>query len=275
MCAETEKRLTGMLNEFSEEYLDDEYWDLTIKLADRLVESGISFKRGRLENWACAIILAVGQLNFLFDYQTRPYITQDFLCSYFGSNRQTVTVKARDIRRALKLKLGDEEFSTRTVLMMNIPESNHDLDRIRPLDEVKFLLSQKPPSDVWDVENTELVDLIHDDKIDDELYSHLRNAYFIGYFSGPVLVKIDDSEGKFLIPLFTSMDECDLIINAFKDFKPDTWPLVNALSYIGSERFNGVILNPDIDDFIVSTEMLARVYEDYENIDYWHIFYAR
>lgn len=275
MTAERQEKLIEMVKGFSDEYLDDEYKDLNIRLALKLFESDASVQRGRLENWACAIILTVGQLNFLFDHQTTPYVTQDFLCSYFGSKRQTITIKARDIRRSLNLKLGDEEFSTDFVLMMNIPESDVDLKRIRQLDEVKFLVSQKPPSDVWDVENTQLTDLIHDNQINDKFYSLLRSAYFICFYSGHLMLLVNEDDGKFKIPLFTSMDECNIIMGAFKDVEPKTWPLVNVLTYLGNDRFNGVILNPDVDDFIVTDEMIDRVYANHENIDYWQIFYAR
>lgn len=274
MTDDRQKMLIEMVKGFSEEYLDEEYMDLNIRLALKLIESDASLERGRLENWACAIILTVGQLNFLFDHQTTPYVSQDFLCSYFESKRQTITIKARDIRRSLNLKLGDEEFSTDFVLMMNIPESDEDLKRIRQLDEVKFLVSQKPPSDVWDVENTQLTDLIHDNQINDKFYSLLRSAYFICFYSGCQMLLVDDGDGKFKIPLFTSMDECSIIMGAFKDVVPKTWPLVNVLTYLGNDRFNGVILNPDVDDFIVTDEMIDRAYANHENIDYWQIFYA-
>lgn len=274
MTDDRQKMLIEMVKGFSEEYLDEEYMDLNIRLALKLIESDASLERGRLENWACAIILTVGQLNFLFDHQTTPYVSQDFLCSYFASKRQTITIKARDIRRSLNLKLGDEEFSTDFVLMMNIPESEEDLKRIRQLDEVKFLVSQKPPSDVWDVENTQLIDLIHDNQINDKFYSLLRSAYFICFYSGHLMLLVNEDDGKFKIPLFTSMDECSIIMSAFKDVVPKTWPLVNVLNYLGNDRFNGVILNPDADDFIITGEMIDRVYANHENIDYGHIFYA-
>ena len=275
MYDDVSERLIEMIEGFSDEYLNDEYRELNIKLALRLIESDFPLEKGRLENWASAIILAVGQLNFLFEYPTKPYITQDFLCSYFGSKRQTITIKARDIRRRLKLKLGDEEFSTGFVLMMNIPESDEDLKRIRQLDEVKFLISQTPPGDVFDVENNELNELIHDSKFNDELYSLLRSAYLICFYSGIRMVKVDEGNGKYLIPLSTSIDECSLILSNLDDVEPKTWPLANVINYMGSESFNGVILNPEVDDFIISKEMLARIFADYENIDYWHIFYAR
>ncbi len=161
---EAEAQLIEMIGEFSDIYLDEEFKYLNVKLAIRIIEGDeFSIRRGKLENWACAIILAVGQLNFLFDIQLKPFVTQDMLCNYFKVKRQSATIRARDIRRALNLKLGDEEFSTEFVLSMNIPESDEDLKRIRQLDEVKFLISQDYPEDVDAVDNTELVDLIRND----------------------------------------------------------------------------------------------------------------
>ena len=84
MTAERQEKLIEMLRGFSDEYLDDEYKDLNMRLASELIESDASIQRGRLENWACAIILTVGQLNFLFDHQTTPYVTQDFQGCFQG-----------------------------------------------------------------------------------------------------------------------------------------------------------------------------------------------
>lgn len=259
MCDDVSERLIEMIKGFSDEYLNEEYRELNIKLALRLIESDFPLGKGRLENWASAIILAVGQLNFLFEYPTKPYITQDFLCSYFGSKRLSITVKARDIRRHLKLKLDDEEFSTGLVLMMNIPESDDDLKRIRQLDEVKFLISQTLPGDVFDVENNELNELIHDSKINDEIYSLLRSPYIICFYSGIRMLKVDEGNGKYLIPLSTSIDECSLILSNLEDVEPKTWPLVNVINYMSSESFHAVVLNPEVDNFIILKEMLAKI----------------
>lgn len=73
----------------------------------------VPFKRGKLEIWASGIIYALGQINFLFDKSFEPYSTADEICKFFGTKKTTTSNKARDIRKLLKLKIGDKDFSTK------------------------------------------------------------------------------------------------------------------------------------------------------------------
>lgn len=80
MISQKQEQLIEMVSKFSDEYLDDELKALNLKLLDRLSDTpDVSLNRVKPENWACAIIMAVGQLNFLFDLAIKPYITQDML----------------------------------------------------------------------------------------------------------------------------------------------------------------------------------------------------
>lgn len=265
-----------MVSKFSDEYLDDELKALNLKLLDRLSDTpDVSLNRGKPENWACAIIMAVGQLNFLFDLAIKPYITQDMLCGYFKSNRQSVTVRARDIRRLLKLKLGDEEFSTGFVLSMEIPESEDDLKRIRQLDEVKFLISNNRPDDERDVENDELLKVIREGGNDGKLRKLLRKSYFICFQGENRTMVIDDGDGNFKVPVFTDMDKCSAVMGAFFGSWPVAWPFANMIHYLSNDRFQGVVINPDTDDFDVSQKLIGEIYKNHKNIDYWHIFFSR
>lgn len=276
MVAQKQEFLIEMISKFSDEYLDDEFKALNLKLLDRLSDTPeVSLNRGKPENWACAIIMAVGQLNFLFDYPIKPYITQDMLCGYFTSKRQSVTIKARDIRRLLNLKLGDEEFSTSFVLSMGIPESEDDLKRIRQLDEIKFLISNNRPDDEKNVENEELLKMIHEGCIDEKFRMLLRKSYFIFFRGENGMIGIDAGDGNFKVPLFTDFDKCSALMGAFFGARPVVWPFVNVIDYIGAERFKGVLINPETDNFTVSEEIIEDVYENHENIDYWHIFFPK
>lgn len=96
---------------FSDEYLDDEFKSINVKLANELVgRDDISFEDDDVEMWACGIVFAVGQLNFLFDGLYHPHITRDDVCGYFAVGRINANNKARDIRRILNLKLGIVSF---------------------------------------------------------------------------------------------------------------------------------------------------------------------
>ena len=282
MCDEVHERIVEMIGEFSEEYLDGEYKELGIKLADRLAQTeGISFKDDTAENWACAIIFAVGQLNFLFERISDPYVTRDGLCHHFSASRTRITNKAKDIRRRLELKLGNEEFSTEFVLSLGIPEDDVDLKRIRIFNEVKSQISDRP-KDEESLDNTQILDLIskirHGENPDenlDELLMILRSAYFIRPFSSYQGLFVDAGNGKYQIPAFTSVEECRYMMNDFEDVRLKLWPFLNALSPVDRRNFEGVIINPNCEGFIITPEMIRRVYPNPEHFDYWEIFFLR
>ena len=279
MSIEKQKLLIEMLCEFCDEYLDEEFRMLNVRMAEKLLDrDDFSIGRDKTESWACAIALAVGQLNFLFDTSFNPFITQNKLCRYFGVSRQNATLKSRDIRRLLELRLGDEEFSTEFVLSLDIPKSDDDLKRIRLLNEVKPLIASKRPDNVEDIENTELLGLFEefhkDPQNDEKLIKLLRKTFFVQFTSHNQSLKQVLDLNKFRIPLFTSIDECGNFMNDFEDVKLYSWPFSNVIDYLDNSNFNGVIINPESDGFVVSRDMIEKVFVNHENIDYWSIFFT-
>ena len=134
MTALKERQLIEMVSSFCCEKLDEEYRELSVKLVQKLARKReVPFKRGNLENWASGIIYAIGQINFLFDDSFDPYATPDDICSYFGTKKSTASNKARDIRKLLNLKLGDEEFSTELILNSNVRGFGGDLSQAKTL----------------------------------------------------------------------------------------------------------------------------------------------
>ena len=269
-----------MIEEFSARYLDEEYMNLSVKLAHRLVETdGFSFGRDGPEVWACAIIFAVGQLNFLFEGRWDPYVDRDRLCGYFSATRIKINSRAKEIRRLLKLKLGDEEFSTEFVSSLGIPESDDDLKRIRGFDEIRFKIADRPENKE-SLDNSELLDLIgkirrgEEEKMD-ELYLLLRKTYFIRPHKGIMNIALETADGRFKIPIYTDVEECRNLMNDFDGLELKLWPFLNALYYIDNENFDGVIINPDVEGFVLTGEMIRKVYPDPESFDYWYIFFMR
>lgn len=273
MCDEFEKTIQ-LIGEFSKRYLDDEFRLLCIKLAYKLEETeGISFADDKPEHWACGIIYAIGQLNFLFDTHLEPYVTQDRLCYHFSANRQRMSAKSRDIRRLLNLKLGNEEFSTEFVLSLRIPESDADLKRIRQMDEIKYLVSKKRPKDVESVDNADLermIDGFFDNPDWDELFFILRSTYFIRPFSGYMGLILKETV-KFRVPLYTSVEKCCIPEDSFEDFRLGVWPFSNIISELKNEDLDGVVIN---DSFVITKDMIRSVYPNPDDIDYHDIFFA-
>lgn len=273
MCDEILDMTIRMIGEFCDTYIDDEFKALCVKLAYELADTeGISFEDDTAENWACGIIYAIGQMNFLFDFQIKPYIDQDSLCHYFSAKRQKMTAKSRDIRRILNLKLGNNEFSSEFVLSLNIPESDADLKRIRQFDEVKYLISQKCPEDAYSVDNSELERLI-DEAMDgsekDELYMLLRSTYFIRPYSGNMGVTIREGS-KFIIPVFLGIEECRILEGRIDDLKLRPWPFFNANAYLDNDDFEGILVDGC---FLIAKDIIRRVYPNPDMIDYSQIFF--
>lgn len=279
MDGEKKKQLIKMLSEFCDECLNDEFKMLNIRMVEKLSQrDDFTIGRNKIESWACAIALAVGQMNFLFDTSFDPFMTQDDLCWYFGVSRQNATLKSRDIRRLLELRLGDEEFSTEFVLSLDIPESDEDLKRIRLLNEIKPLIASKRPDDVEDIENSELLRCFQEFYIDPEndevLIKVLRKTFFVQLTSyGQSLKQVLDLN-RFRIPLFTSTYECRNLRNDFGDVKFRPWPFSNVIEYLDNSNFDGVIVNPESDGFLITRNMIEKVFKNHENIDYWTIFFT-
>ena len=86
------------------QYLNSEYATLSRRLAATLARKRPSpITRGRPEIWACAIIYALGTVNFLFDKSQTPHMRADELCAVFGVSQSSGANKAKLIRDMLNM----------------------------------------------------------------------------------------------------------------------------------------------------------------------------
>jgi hypothetical protein len=93
------------------ESLDDEYADLARHVVAKLARKRPSpIQSGRAPSWAGGVVYALGQVNFLFDAGTKPYLTADDLSAAFGVAKSTLGGKAKQIRDLLKMSWGTPEF---------------------------------------------------------------------------------------------------------------------------------------------------------------------
>jgi hypothetical protein len=105
--------LLGMVKEFCEKNLDNDYAVLCEKLVKKMGRKReVPFMSGQLNIWAASIVHAIGSINFLFDSSFEPYITVDMLNEYFGTKKTTVTNKSKQIKDMFKLGCLDKDFST-------------------------------------------------------------------------------------------------------------------------------------------------------------------
>ncbi len=110
-------KLTG---QFCDQYLDEDYKQLAEKLVLKMKRKrSVPFLRGRVDIWAASIIYALGQINFLFDKGTEPYMAAADIPKHFGASQSTVGQKAKKIRDMFDFYYWHPEFSTQDMLDNN------------------------------------------------------------------------------------------------------------------------------------------------------------
>ena len=98
----TYEAIVGLTDAFCDQHLNAEYRELARDMAAALCRKRPSpLASGQPRSWACGIIYALGQVNFLSDRATQPYMKMAELCAAFGVNQNTASAKARVISNAL------------------------------------------------------------------------------------------------------------------------------------------------------------------------------
>lgn len=113
-------QLLNLTEAFCKEHIDIEYAQLCHKMIEKMArKKSVPFIVGKIEIWAAAVIHAIGSINFLFDKNTKPFVSADFICKSFGVSKSTVGQKAKVIRDMLRIQHFDPEFSTQSILKQN------------------------------------------------------------------------------------------------------------------------------------------------------------
>ena len=93
-----------LIEPFCRARLNDEWLALCRQLAAALARKRPSpLARGKPEIWACAVVYALGTVNFLFDRSQDPHIRADELCAAFGVSQSSASNKAKLIRNIFKM----------------------------------------------------------------------------------------------------------------------------------------------------------------------------
>ena len=263
--------LIRMVSEFSDEYLDEEYKILNIRLVEKLGrKQDVPFKRGKLENWASGIIYTIAQLNFLFDDSFTPYITADCICNFFMTKKSTATNKARDIRKLLNLKLGNKEFSTQFVLDNDISSLGNNIQQIKTLNSARTrsrmnkIMDMRRQIEIGD-EKLDLESIIH--KIQNSageyinqydlkrLYWALRESKFIASYFKDEKKYISYDNGIVALPAFTSQEKYDMELNE----KSKEFSFVELILLLDYKSADGIVINPGSDNFFLTKNMIFNV----------------
>ena len=100
---------------FCRDRLNDEYRDLARAMAAALARKRPSpLASGQPRTWACGIVHTLGQLNFLSDKASQPYMTMVEVCAAFGVGQSTASAKARVISDALHTSRMDPTWMLRS-----------------------------------------------------------------------------------------------------------------------------------------------------------------
>ena len=112
--------ILALTEPFCRDHLNDEYRELAQRMAAALCRKRSSpVISGPARTWACAIIYALGKINFLSDRSTQPYMTMADLCRAFGVGQATASAKAQIILRTLRTHQLDPNWSLPSFVDMN------------------------------------------------------------------------------------------------------------------------------------------------------------
>ncbi len=104
--------IVAATDDFCKDYLDDEYAQLCRRMTAALCRKRPSpLVHGKLEVWACAIVYAIGQVNFLFDRSQTPYMSAADLCDAWGVAASTAGNKAKQVRDAVGADMYDPHWT--------------------------------------------------------------------------------------------------------------------------------------------------------------------
>ena len=98
----TYEAIVRLTDAFCDQHLNAEYRELARDMAAALARKRPSpLASGQPRSWACGIVYALGQVNFLSDRASQPYMRMADVCAVFGVNQNTASAKARVISNAL------------------------------------------------------------------------------------------------------------------------------------------------------------------------------
>jgi Domain of unknown function (DUF6398) len=112
--------ITFLTDAFCRDHLNEDYRELAQRMTAALGRKRPSpLTSGQPRTWACGIVYVLGQINFLSDPSTQPFMTTADLCARFGVGQSTASAKARVIAQALDTSRLNPEWSLPSLLDQN------------------------------------------------------------------------------------------------------------------------------------------------------------
>jgi hypothetical protein len=107
----TAEQVIKLTDKVCADLLDEEYAGLARQVVAKLARKRPSpLQSGRAATWAGGVVWALGQVNFLSDRSTEPYVAHDDLAAAFGLSKSALGQKAKQIRDTLKMTWATPEF---------------------------------------------------------------------------------------------------------------------------------------------------------------------
>jgi Domain of unknown function (DUF6398) len=104
--------IAGLVDAFCKQHLNDEYADLCRKLTAKLGRKRPSpLVSGMPNTWACGIVRTIGWVNFLDDRSQKPHMKLTAIDKAFGVGESTGQGKSMLIRKMLKIRPMEPEWS--------------------------------------------------------------------------------------------------------------------------------------------------------------------
>lgn len=103
--------ITNLTDHFCQQKLNNDYKQLARYATAALCRKKLSpLLTGNINTWACAILHALGTINFLFDKNNQPFISAIDLATGFNLSTSTVGSKAKQVRNILKMHRFDHKW---------------------------------------------------------------------------------------------------------------------------------------------------------------------
>jgi hypothetical protein len=104
--------ITGLIDRFCRERLNDEYAGLCRKLGEKLARKRPSpLLSGKPETWASGIVRSVGWVNFLGDPSQTPHLKMTDIDEGFGVSPASGAAKSKTIRDLLRMRPFDPDWT--------------------------------------------------------------------------------------------------------------------------------------------------------------------
>jgi Domain of unknown function (DUF6398) len=114
--------ITQLTDAFSQPYLNDEYASLCRQLTETLCRKRPSpLSQGKTATWACAIIHAVGTVNFLYDASQIPHVPTSQIARYFSLSSSTMQARSKQFRDLLDMYQMDPKWTLPPKVDDNLP----------------------------------------------------------------------------------------------------------------------------------------------------------